>query len=105
MNYCGDRVLVTDKIPVLRGICVGQPDATTIRLSNIDLLPTPQLSLASCCIYIIPAAKDRYLMSVSQICDEGFAIKFDATHAYLQKGRLILIGNRDNFSGIYCINF
>ena len=105
VNYCGDRVLVTNKIPVLRGICVGQPDATTIRLSNIDLLPTPQLSLASCCIYIIPAAKDRCLMSVSQICDEGFAIKFDATHVYLQKGRLILIGTIDITSGLYYIDF
>ena len=44
-------------------------------------------------------------MSVGQLCDYGFAIQFDATHVYLQKVKLLLIGTRDPTSGLYYIDF
>ena len=49
--------------------------------------------------------KDRCLMYVGKLCDDGTAINFDAIHVSLQKGRLILIGNRDHMPGLYYIDF
>ena len=44
-------------------------------------------------------------MSVGQIFDDGFAVHFDANHVYLQKVRLLLIGNRYPSTGLYHIDF
>ena len=44
-------------------------------------------------------------MSVGQIYDDGFAINFDASHVYLQKGRLLLLGTIYPASGLYYIDF
>ena len=49
--------------------------------------------------------KDPCLISVGQLCDDGFAINFDANHVYLQKGDLQLIGTRDPSPGLYYIDF
>ena len=44
-------------------------------------------------------------MSEDQLCDDGFAINFDATHVYLQKVILLLLSTRDPTSGLYYIDF
>ena len=44
-------------------------------------------------------------MSVGQLWDYGFVINFGATHVYLQKGKLLLIGTRYPTSGLYYIIF
>ena len=85
VNCCGYSVLVTNKTPVLNVIRVGQPDYTTMHSSHIVLLPMPQFSLAIHCIHVLPAMKNRFLMSVEKLCDGGFSVNFDAKHVYLQK--------------------
>ena len=80
VHSCGDRVLVTDKTPVLKGICVGQPNGTMMRSSHTVLLHTLQLSLAAQHTHILQDMKDRCIMSVGQLCDDRFAVKFYATH-------------------------
>ena len=105
VHCSGEKVLVTNKTPVLRGIRVVQPDATTMRSSQIDLLPISQLSIAARPIHILPDMKDQCLMSAGQLCDDGSAINFDATYVYLRKGDLQLRGTRDPISGLYCIEF
>ena len=104
VRCCGDRFLVSYKTPALNGICVGQPDVTTMCSSHISLLPMPRFSLAACFAHVLPVMKGRCLVSVGHIFDDGFAVKFDSTHVYLQKVRLILIGNRDPESGLYYID-
>ena len=49
--------------------------------------------------------KYHCLMSVGKLCDNGFAVNFDATHVYLLKVILLPIVNRDTASGLYCIGF
>ena len=82
---CGDRVLITDKTAVLNVICVVQPDDTTMWSYHIALLPIPQLLLTARGIHVLPFMKDRWLVSVGQLCDDGFSINFYATQVYLQK--------------------
>ena len=103
VHCCGDSVIFTKKT-VLKRICFEQPDATIMRSSHIVLLPIPQLSLVDHRIHVIPSMKDRCLMSVGKLCDDGSAVNFDARHVYL-KSRLILIGNIDHMSGLYYIEF
>ena len=44
-------------------------------------------------------------MSLGQLCNDVFAVNFDANHVYLQKVRLLLIFNRDTFSGLFYTYF
>ena len=97
--------MVTNKTLSLKGICVGEPDATRMRSSHISLLPIPQFSISARCIHVLPAMKDLYLVSVVNTCDDGFAVNFDAKHVYLRKVQLLLIGNRYTLSGLYNIDF
>ena len=54
MYLYGDRVLVTEKTPVLKIICIGKPDATNMISSKIYLIPTPHLLLAVHKIHVLP---------------------------------------------------
>ena len=79
----GWYIVVTNKNPVLKGICVGHPDATTIWSSHTALLPIPQLSLSDHCIHVLLVMEYRCLMSVGQFCDDGLVVNFDAKNVYL----------------------
>ena len=54
---CGDRVLVTNKTPFLKGMYFGQPYATMMWSSHIFLLPLIQFSLEAHLIHILPYMK------------------------------------------------
>ena len=98
-------MLVTDKTPVPRGVFIGQPNATTIQSSHISLLPIPHLSLAARHIHTLSAMKYQFIMSVGQLCDNGFSINFDENHVHLRKGKLLHIGTIDPTSDLYYIDF
>ena len=47
--------------------------------------------------------KDNCLVSIGQLCDDVFTVKNYAKHVYLQKGIILLIGDRYPTSGLYYI--
>ena len=100
--FCGDIVLVAKKTPVLKGIFSRQTDSTIMRSSHITLLSIPQFLLADFCLHVLPYMNDHCLICVGKLCDDRFAVNFDANYLYL-KGILPLIGNRDHMSVLYYI--
>ena len=101
----GENMRITDKVTTLHGICVRKPDATTMRLTHVVNLPTPQLYLVTYRVHILPEMKDRCIISVGQLWDNLFVVNFDNRHLLLQKEKLLLTGNRDPVTGLYLINF
>ena len=49
--------------------------------------------------------KYRCLIYVGKLCGDGFAVNFDTKPVYQQKGKLLLIGNRDPTLQLYLIDF
>ena len=104
--YCfGDSVLVTEKKPALKIICVGQSNSITMPSSQTNLIPIPQFSSAYCSIHVLLSIEELCLIFIGQLFYDGFADNFDTKHVYLQKKRLIIISNRYPTPGLYYIEF
>ena len=97
--------MVTGKVPVLHGICVGKTDTTTMRFTHTSYLLLPQLSLSKYRIHILPDMKDICVISVGQLCDDRFAVNFNNKNFFLRKGSDVLTGYRDATTGLYLIGF
>ena len=104
-NCIGDAVMCTDVHPTPNCICVGQLDASQMRSSHTCLLPTPQLSHAARKAHILPAMNNRALISVGQLCDDGFRVNFYEQFVFIQKGKLLLTGCRERNTGLYFLDF
>ena len=105
VHCCGDNVLVNNKTPFLKGICIGNPDAIMMRSSHIALLLITQLSLTDNHIYVLPLMRYLCLICVGQLRDYGFSVNFDAKCVYLKIGILLLIENRGPTQKLYSIGF
>ena len=64
----------------------------------------PQLSLVNRRANIFPDLQNRALISISQLCDNGFAVTFSKNHLALVKQNVAIIGERDASNGLYYIN-
>ena len=100
-THCAsDRVMVTVKFSVLRVICVGKSDATTMISTHTAYLPLPQISLSTRRIHILPEMKDLWLISVGNLRDDGFSVNFNTNNLFLRKGDYILTGYIDATMGL-----
>ena len=97
--------MVTGKLPILHGICVGRLDVTTMRSTHTAYLPLPQISLSSLRVHILPVIKYFCLVYVGQLCDDGFAVKFNTNYVFLKKVNYILTSYIDATMGLYLIYF
>ena len=104
-NCIGDAVMCTDVQPTPNGICVGQLDASQMRSSHTCLLPIPQLSHAAHKAHILPAMNNQSLISVGQICDDGFRVNSNEQFFFIRKGELLLTGCRERNTGLYFLDF
>jgi hypothetical protein len=72
-------------------------------MASLDI---PELSKAASIAHVFPGMANNYLLSVGQLCTEGYYITFriDAFTIYSSAGKSILKGKRDLNTGLWCIN-
>jgi hypothetical protein len=66
----------------------------------------PELSAAAAVTYVLPAMANNSLLSVGQLCNEGYSVTFkiDGVNIFNRIGKEILKGNRDLDTGLWRIN-
>ena len=62
-----------------------------MRLTQIAYLHLPQIYLSAKNVHILPAVKERCLISVGKLCDDGFGVIFDTKKCFHEKGNLVLL--------------
>jgi hypothetical protein len=66
----------------------------------------PELSEAASVAHVFPAMANNSLLSVGQLCNEGYLVTFKiyGDTIFDSTGKEILKGNRDLDTGLWCIN-
>ena len=87
------------------GLPVGLPNGDIIQASHTALLPFPQLSLATRQDHIFLSLHNKALLSIEQLCDDGFSVVFNQQHVTAFKANhLSLSGKHDPKNGLYYID-
>ena len=100
----GPNTICTDKLVTTNGILVGLPDDANMQATHTALFPFPQISLAARRANIFPAFQNRSLISIGQLCDDGFSAAFSKYHLTLVKQDITITGKRNTSNGLYYIN-
>ena len=84
---------------------VGLPNGATIQASHTALLPIagplPPLSLKARQAHVFPGLTGKSLVSIGQLCDDGYDAIFTATHVKLVKdGATTVVGAREPTNGL-----
>ena len=80
-------------------------DETTMRSTHNAYFNLPQISLSTRLVHILPLMKDRYLISIIQLCDDCFAVNFDTKNSLLKKVNDVLTRYIDAITGLNIIYF
>jgi hypothetical protein len=69
-------------------------------------LDIPELSATAAVAHVFPAMANRSLLSVRQLCNEGYSVTFkiDNVTIFNKIGKEILKGKRDSDTGLWRIN-
>jgi hypothetical protein len=69
-------------------------------------LDIPQLSKSAKASHILPPMEKKSLLSVGQLCDEGYFVLFSRDEVKIldEKQKIIMKGNRDCVTGLWRIN-
>ena len=103
-HLLGANTPCTDKIATTNGILVGLPNGANMQATHTALLLFPQLSLADPRANISLGLQNRVLISIGQLCDDGFFSTFRKDHLTLVKKDITITGNRDANNGLYYTN-
>jgi hypothetical protein len=87
-------------------LTVRLPNGQTIKSTHTATLDIPQLSKSAKAAHIFPAMENNSLLSVGQLCDEGYLVLFsiDEVKILNEKQKNIMKGNRDCATGLWRIN-
>ena len=102
-HFLGANTPFTNKIATTNGILVGLPNGDNMQAIHTSLLPFPRISLATCRASIFPALQNRALISIRQLCDNGFSATFSKYYLTLVKQDITITGERDTSNGLYYI--
>jgi hypothetical protein len=73
---------------------------------HTSALHTPELNKAESIAHVLPGMANHYLLSVGQLCNEGYTVTFsiESVTIYNSQGIQILRGARDLDTGLWRIN-
>jgi hypothetical protein len=82
------------------------PNGQTMESTHTAFLDIPELSKAASAAHIFPALENNSLLSVGQLCDEGYSVLFSISEGTIQdpKQKTLLKGIRDSSTGLWRIN-
>jgi hypothetical protein len=97
---CLNKTLTTNHLTVIL------PNGQTMKSTHTVTLDIPQLSKAAKASHIFPAMENNSLLSVGQLCDEGYFVLFSSDEVKIldEKQKNIMKGNRDCATGLWWIN-
>jgi hypothetical protein len=87
-------------------LTVRLPNGETMESSHTAELDIPELNVAASKSHVFPGMDNHSLLSVGQLCNEGYIVTFknaSVTVCNSQKSQ-ILSGPRDLDTGLWCIN-
>jgi hypothetical protein len=81
-------------------------DGQTMKSTHTAILDIPQLSKAAKAAHIFPAMENNSLLSVGQLCDEGYYVLFsiDEVTTLNAAQNILMKGSRDLTTGLWRIN-
>jgi hypothetical protein len=87
-------------------LTVRLPNRATMESSHTDELDIPQLNIAASKAHGFPGMANHSLLSVGQLCDEGYIVTFKQTSVTIchSEEAPILSGHQDLHTGLWCIN-
>ena len=103
-HFLGANTPCTDKIVTTNGILGGLPNGANMQ-SNAYRTATvlPSLPRRPPRQHF-PALQNRALISIGQICDDGFPATFSKYHLTLVKQDITITGKRNTINGLYYID-
>jgi hypothetical protein len=83
-----------------------EPPWSTLKFDNTAELDIPELNAASSKAHVFPGMVNHYLLSVGQLCKEGYIVTFKRSSVTIcdSEKSQILSGPRDLNTGLWCIN-
>jgi hypothetical protein len=77
-----------------------------MKSTHTATLDIPQLSKSAKAAHIFPSVENNSLLSVGQLCDEGYFVLFSRDEVKIldEKQKIIMKGNRDCATGLWRIN-
>jgi hypothetical protein len=87
-------------------LTVSLPNGQTMKSTHTATLDIPQLSKVAKAAHVFPAMEKNSLLSVGQLCDEGYSILFrtDGVKILNEKQKIIMKGPSDHATGLWRIN-
>jgi hypothetical protein len=108
---CTDHFLLVNapclkKIKSRNPLTVRLPNGATMESSHTAELDKPELNAAASKAHVFPGMANHSLLSVGQLCDEGYIVTFkrDAVTICDPNNSQMLSGPRDSNTGLWCIN-
>jgi hypothetical protein len=95
-----------NKIKSRTPLTVCLPNGATMEYSHTAALDIPELNAAASNAHVFPGMAHHSLLSVGQLCDEGYIVTFkqDTVTICDSGNSQILSGPRDLNTGLWCIN-
>jgi hypothetical protein len=95
-----------NKVKSWTPLTVRLPNGATMESSQAAELDIPELNAAASKAHVFPGMDNHYLLSVGQVCDEGYIVTFKQASVTIcdSKKSQILSGPRDLNTGLWCIN-
>jgi hypothetical protein len=106
----GHFLLVTapclNKVKSRNPLTVRLPNGTTMESSHTADLDIPELNAAASKSHVFPGMAHHSLLSVGQLCDEGYIVTFrrDTVTICNSENSKLLSGPRDDTTGLWRIN-
>ena len=102
-NYVSTTFPVLNITPTNKPIRITIPDGTTLLSTHEGLLDFPLLSPAARLVHIFPDLHHCSLLSIGQLCDSGYEVRFDAAtmRVYDSHNTTLLSGTRSHDTGLW----
>jgi hypothetical protein len=77
-----------------------------MKSTHTATLDIPQLSRVAKAAHVFPAMENNSLLSMGQLCDEGYSVLFNINGVKIlnEKQKIIIKGSRDHATGLWRIN-
>jgi hypothetical protein len=95
-----------NKVKCRTPLTVRLPNGATMESSHTAELDIPKLNAAASTAHVLPGMANHYLLSVGQLCDEGYIVTFKQASVTIcdSEKSHILSGPRDLNTGLWRIN-
>jgi hypothetical protein len=92
-----------NKTLTINPLTVRLPNGQTMKSTHTTTLDIPQLIKSSKSAHIFPAMENNSLLSVGQLCDEGYFVLFSIDEVKIldEKQKITMKGNRDCATGLW----